>query len=352
MPVNNTKKAFRRIQVGREATAGTEVAAARVIRTLGLTWGDPGSWRNYIPAYSLGYMSKNQSAGEITRKGTVGRIETDLSFEDAPLWFNTAFENQNTGLEQTGGQADYLRTYQVNPTTGDPAPHSVTLECRFGGGGTDFDRTATMCYGTGIEISAAQNDDATKVAWDFVARTPNNNALTAALTPPATFDMIAALDWKLYINDTFGAIGTTNIATTLKSFTWKWDGGITPSLMMGDGRLDMADYRYGPRFAGLTMETELNSTLLNSATGERAKYEAGAIRYIRLEALGSQIGTGLTKRIRLDGAYIYTDNGFGNLGPESEGHDTVSLSLESVRDSDTYDVNATIVNNVGPTFLA
>ena len=351
MPVNNTKKAYRKVQVGRESTAGTEVAAARVIRVIDLTWGDPGSWRNYIPAYSLGYNVKNQSAGEITRKGTTGRIETDLSFEDAPLWFNTSFENQNTGTEQTGGQADYLRTYQVNPTTGDPAPHSVTLEMRFGGGGTDFDRTATMVYGTGIEISASQDDDATKVAWDFVGRTPNNNALTGALTPPATFDMIAALDWKLYIDNTQGGIGGTTIATTLRSFTWKWDGGIRPSLMMGDGRLDMADYKYGPRVASLEMEMELNATTLHSTNGERAKYEAGAIRYIRLEALGSQIGTGLTKRIRLDGAYIYTDNGFGNLGSESEGHDTVRLSLESVRDTDTYDVNVTVVNNVGPTFL-
>lgn len=348
MPVNNTIAQFRKVQIARESTRGTEVPAVRIMRIRSFDDGDPGSWRMWVPDYFVGRMGDVPDAGEITRKGYLGRIETALSFEDVLFPFMSGLKGGFTLplTETTGGQGDMLWAFKVQPNAADPAPYAFTMERRYSDGTNSFDRTGTFVMSNGIEISASQDDDVTKLAYDIWGRTPNNNAITASLTLPTPFDIVAALDWKLYINNTVGAIGSTNIATTLKSFTWRYNTGISGKLMMGDGRLDAADYSYSQRGATLELECEVNSAILHSTTGERAQFENGAKRYIRLEALGSQIGTGLFKRVRLDASYIYNDNGFGRLGSESEGKDTVRLSFRQVDDSDTYSQDISVVNTL------
>jgi len=342
MTVPSTIKKYRKFQVGTETVAGTEVAATRVIRALNVNWNDAGSWRKYVPMYDIGRMSLDPDVGEITRQGLLGKVETDLTFEDFLLPLLHGYKGAVTPVEQNVGEGDWLWTFKNAPTLADPAPDTFTAEFRMSNGTANYDRTTSFCVVSSIEISADQGGDASKLTYDFFGRTANGNAITGALTLPTPFDLIAALDWKLYVDPSWATLGTTQISTAMRSFTWRYNTGIMPALFIGDGRLDHADIRVQPRGAELSMEWEFGA----SADAERTAFEANSLRFIRFEAEGAQIGAGDNKRITIDGAYQYGDGGFGELGREADGNDTVPLTLRTVAESDTNDLSVAVLNSL------
>src|SRR3972149_9615574 len=103
--IANDKKPFRKFQVGAESSYGVEVAAARLLRILGITWNDAGAQQQYTPDYDIGRMSKHSDVGAVIRSGATGRIETDFSFEDVLLALKAGFMAA-TGSGKTGGQGD------------------------------------------------------------------------------------------------------------------------------------------------------------------------------------------------------------------------------------------------------
>lgn len=339
MPVTSTIKKYRKTQIGKEVTPGTEVAATRILRLLNASWNDYASWQKYVPEYDIGRLSLTPEVGEITRKGMTARFETDLTFEDIlfPLLFG--FKGGVTPTEQTVGEGDQLWTFQNAPTLADPAQESATIEQRFSNGTTHYDRTSTFMMLSQFEISADQGGDASKITMELFGRTSNDNAITGALTLPTPFDLIAALDWALYVDDTWGGLGGTQIQSAMRSFTFRYMTGLSPALYIGDGRLDMADVRLGPRGAELEMTWE-NGASMDTELG---KFESNAKRFIRLEATGDQIGAGENKRVRIDGAYQY-DN-IGEPG-EADGNDTRTLSLRTVADDDSNDLLVEVLNSL------
>src|SRR4030067_3065673 len=129
--VANAQKQFRKLQIGKETVYGTEVAATRILRILGLTWSDLASQRQYIPEYSIGRFTKRTDVGSIVRTGATVRVETDFSFEDILFPPLAGLEGGGVaGAELTVGQGDRPWTFQLDPNTGDPTPDSETIERR------------------------------------------------------------------------------------------------------------------------------------------------------------------------------------------------------------------------------
>jgi hypothetical protein len=351
-PVQSTIKAKRIFEVGAEVVAGTPVVATRIIRARNVTWGDSGSWRKYVPPYDIGRLSLRPDIGEITRKGFTGRVETDLSFEDLLLPLLAGHKGGVTPTEKTVSQNDQEWIFKHTPITGDPIPDTYTWKHRNANGAGNFDREAAFGLVTGYEISMDEGGDATLLNYDLIARTAADDASFDALTLPTPFDMLAALDWKLYIDDTWAAMdipgaaptygGGTQISSTMRSMTWRYITGISPALFVGDGRLDMATYRYGVRGVELEMEFEFNG----SADTERGKFETPAKRFIRLLGEGSRIGTGFNKTVLLQGAFDYVDQGFGELGREANGNDVVALRLQTLADDDDNDLEVRVINTL------
>ena len=351
-PVQSTITAKRIFEVGVETVAGTPVAATRIIRNRNVTWGDSGSWRKYVPPYDIGRLSLRPDIGEITRKGFTGRVETDLSFEDVLLPLLSGHKGGVTPTEKTAMQADQEWIFKHTPITGDPIPDTFTWKQRYANGAGNFDREAAFGLVTGYDISADEGGDATLLNYDLIARTAADDPSFDSLTLPTPFDMLAALDWKLYIDDSWAAMdvddglpsygGGTQISSTLRSFTWRYKGGIDPALFIGDGRLDMSTYRYGVRGVELELEFEFNG----SADTERGKFETPSKRFIRLLGEGSQIATGYNKTVLLQGAFDYVDNGFGELGRDANGNDVVALRLETLADDNVNDVEVRVINTL------
>lgn len=350
--VANAQKVFRELQIGKETGGyGVEAAATRMLRILGLTWADLGNQRQYIPDYDIGRMSKHSDVGSIVRTGITGRVETDLSFEDILFPLLAGFLGGVTGAEITATQGDILRIFKLDPNTGDPTPDSYTMEFQLSDGTTNWPRTAPGILVRQIEISAAQDGDVSKLAYDIWGTAPNSNTL-AALTPPAPFTRLPVLNWRLFLDDSWAAMdilgaapsygGGAQISTTMKSFTWRYVGGIEPALYIGDGGTDPSGFRFTRRGVELEMELEWNATL----AAERTKAEASAKRYVRLLGEGARIGTGYNKTVLLQGSFLYPDGGFGEVGREADGTEVVTVRLETVADDDTEDTEVRIINTL------
>lgn len=351
--VANALRQFRKLQIGKETTYGTEVAATRVLRIIDLNWADQGNLRTYTPDYSIGRLTRRTDVPTVTRTGLIGSsYGTDFSFEDILFPLLAGFKGGVTaGAEITASQGDRPWVFQLDPNTGDPTPDSYTIERRVSNGATNWDRTALGALVESFEISADQGGDVTKLTVNFWSRAPNGNAI-ASLSLPTPFTPLAALGWKLYINDTWAAMdvagsapsrgGGTLIATTMKSFTYRYHTGIAPALFIGDGRTDPSKHRFLPRGAEIEASVEYNATV----DAERVFAAAGSKRYVRLLGEGAQIGTGFNKTIKLQGAFVYPDGGFGSVGSESDGAETISLKLESLPDDDTEDTEIEVINTL------
>lgn len=348
--VGNTAKQFRKLQIGKESTYGTEVAATRILRVIDLEWNDLASQRIYVPAYTIGRMSTHTDLGSVLRTGLTGRIETDFSFEDFLFFVLAGYKGAVVSVEKTATQGDREWIFKHSPTVFDPTPDSYTLEFRMTGA-ANFDRTVPGVLIQEIQLSFDQGGDVVKCSGSFWGRAANSNAITA-LTLPTPFTQLSTLGWKLYIDDTWTAMnvagvapsygGGTQIATTVRRVTWTYRGGIDPALYIGDGRTDPSKHRPMPRGAELELECEFNSSL----NTERTKAETPAKRFVRLLGEGARIGTGFNRTVLIQGCFQYLDGGFGPIGPDADGYDTVTLRLATTADDDVNDHEVRVINTL------
>lgn len=351
--VANALRQFRKLQIGKETTYGTEVAATRVLRIIDLNWADQGNLRTYTPDYSIGRLTRRTDVPTVTRTGLIGSsYSTDFSFEDILFPLLSGFKGGVTaGAELTASQGDRPWVFQLDPNTGDPTPDSYTMERRVSNGSTNWDRTALGVIVESFEISADQDGDVTKLTVNFWSRAPNSNAI-ATLSLQTPFTPLSSLGWKLYIDNSWAAMdiagaapsrgGGTIIATTMKNFTYRYFGGLVPALFIGDGRTDPSKHRFLPRGSEIEATFEYNAAV----DAERVFAAAGTKRYVRLLGEDGQIGTGFNKTIKLQGAFVYPDGGFGSVGSSANGAETISIKMESLPDDDTESDEIEVINTL------
>lgn len=129
---------------------------------------------------------------------------------------------------------------------------------------------------------------------------------------------------KLYIDAVGGAIGTTQKSSTFLGFELElntgWKGQPT-----GDGRLDYSFIKVTKPSWTLKVTFEHDGT----ATAEKAFWEAGTARLVRLKFEGSALATAGTtytyKTLIVDVPGVYTD--FSSL-ENDDGNDTISATLK------------------------
>lgn len=340
-------------QLGKEVTYGSAVAQTRRFRAFELHWNDLAGQRSYVPPYRIGRMGKVTDTPTITRTGLAdSSFVTDLSFEDV-LWPLLNFKGGVVAsAEKTVGQNDREWIFQNDPNTADPLPDAYTLARRFSDGTTNWDRTVPGVIVSGFEISADGDGDVMKMTVNFWGRASTTTAITGGLSLSTPFNKVPALKATIGINDTWAAmdvlgaaptygVGTT-ISTTIKSFTYRMDTGLSPALFIGDGRTDPAKHRPGPRGAELEFNAEFNANVNTEIT----KAETGAKRYIRLLIEGDRIGTGYNRTLLIQGAYVVPDGGMGEDGGESDGAHTKTLRYVSLPDDDTEFDEFRVINTL------
>lgn len=394
-------KALSRIQLGKEATAGTKVNATTL-------WRGEGTLKDDLlvvnPVEDIGIAIDTDRAYIPFKGGTLTLQSTPATFEQVGYLCAMGIKNVSTGSSDSTGSG-YVYTYPLPTSTknsvqsysieaGDDrqaefAQYGVVSNIKLSGkykeavmmSGTVLTRTVSPNSYTAATISSTSTVSLKDTAGGFTFSTGQRveitgstdtgndkiysivTASTAALTfstdttittfsSGSTITMeqtfttvsIPAIEeilfdkGKLYIDEVGGTIGTSQKSNTFLSFDLDLQTGWKGQLT-GDGRLDFSFAKYTKATGTLRVTFEHEGT----AVAEKAKWRAKTPRLIRVKVEGGALtvaGSVYTyKTLIIDLAGVWTE--FTAL-ENDDGNDTVTGTLKFGYDS-TYASSGQIV---------
>jgi hypothetical protein len=302
-------------QLGRETTPGTAVPqTTRWVGQTNVTPEEPKFWSRT----QSGVMFPRSQRGTIAQRSSRVRFEGDLTFEQPLYVWNMGLAALTT---PTGAGAD--RTWQFTPSVTAPTLNTFTLGYRKSDGTTNWDERIAYLFAESWEISANIGENA-KITADLVGRPVElATAITGAIAVP-TVNYVPSSLFKLYINDTFGTLGTTQKTCTIVSFRLTYTTPFQAKFYL-DGRADLSFCGHGLKDADYSLEIVAEYTADMLAEQQKADDNPGALRYIRLEAVGATLGAS-NYEIEIDGAFEYEQGGF-DVDGDRDGNGTVTLRL-------------------------
>jgi len=282
-------------QAGIESTRGTAVAATRKV------------YAQIEPSYSRALMDFQDTSGTWfgRRRAAYGREKISFSasdvatYEDAAWWLKMAVDGTVTGSADAGTPIAY--TYQFTPSPTADNLKAMTLE--FGESGNQYESDQVMVNSLTLRMDSDNDSEPTwMIEADLMGRTWVDSTFTAALSDRAT-EPILARGTKLYIDDSGGTIGTTQVTGKLISASYTINNNLHYKAFAEDTR------GYAPNKVGrgaLTADAEI--TFEFAEDGEFGNYRnetsdtAPVLRLVRLQREGSQIhgSSVVNKTFRLD----------------------------------------------------
>jgi hypothetical protein len=224
-----------------------------------------------------------------------------------PLLFSSCLNGNVTAVEVTTAAGDYLWTF-TGPQTGAEDLDTFTLEI-----GADDPAAPTVgseiayCLIPQMTITGDCVSGEVHVSATFDGAEVVPTTITAGLSAAAAEFCVGRLS-RIYINDTWAALGTTPLANALVNWSVTINGGAHHKFWGGTTRTPNG-HQQGEIFGTASFTFERNAAV----RVEMAKYRAGAAtytqddRYISVQVTGSQIGAGTNHTLRLDMAGYWTD---------------------------------------------
>lgn len=324
---------LRKIQLGREATPGTPVAATTLWRGVGTIKDD----REIIfPEEDVGIIGGTDRSALISQMGSLTFDSVGATFEQLPHLFEAGVKTV-TGV-QDGTGSDYIYTYDA-PDTAQNTIKTYTIE------GGDDQQAEEFDYAFIQKLAiTGEGKGQLMCSADWVGREVTNTSFTGAISIPTVEDIIFN-SGLLYIDDSGGTVGTTQQSGLLRAMSLDWTTGLIP-YWTTDGTLDFNSHK----LAGKTEEILLSLTYehIAAAVTEKANYRSKTPRLIQLKFEGSGVATpGTTysyKTLILNFAGIYED--WDKLG-EIDGNDVVEITFRArYIPTDSLKAQAIIVNEL------
>jgi hypothetical protein len=322
-------KALQKVQLGRETTAGTAVAASTRWRGQGALEDQ----RETVFAEEDVGLLIGTDRTYVPRLGGAISMTGDASFEQLPHIFEAGIATATPAADGAG--SGYVYTYPI-PTTQGGTIKSYTIE----GGDNEGAEEMEFCFVDNFTISGAAGE-AFQVSAEWMGRQVTPTTFTAAATAsiPTVEEMLVSKT-KLYIDAATGTAGTTQVSNTLLNVNLSVDTGQQP-VYTADGELYFSFVKQVAPEIVLTLTYEHNS----SAVAEKVAYRAETARQIRLLCEGSDLTTAgdysaKTMIIDLVGKY----ESFGSL-EDADGNDTVSCTFRGRYNSDADTAGQFIIVN-------
>lgn len=323
---------LRKVQLGREATPGTPVAATTIWRGIGVL---DDQLEVKFPAEDVGIIGGTTRSYISKLAGAINMDSIEATFEQLPHILEAGVKAVGTGVADGVGSG---KIYEYPfPVTALNAIKTYTIE------GGDNQQAERMEYSfvSGFKLTGAPGE-AYMMGAEWIGRQVANNAFTGSVPIP-TVEEILFTKSKLYIDASGGTIGTTLVSDTLLGAELDVKTGIVPHFT-ANGQLYFGVHAF-------TMpEITLKLTYLHnaSAVAEKTAWRSRSVRLVRLLAEGSALttpGTAYTyKTLKLDLAGVYED--FEPLG-EQDGNDVLSCTLRARYSSaDALYAVATVVNEL------
>jgi hypothetical protein len=288
-----------KIQLGRESTAGSAVAATAIWRGAGGALQD---------TRTIEMVDELIGIAMPTTRNYTGQLAGALSMAETPATFEQLIHILEAGIKTVGtGAADGVGTgkiyaYPVGMTSVNTLK-TYTIET----GDNQQAEEMEYCFVEKFTLTG-ERGQAVMVSADWVGRQVTNASFTGALSAPTVEDIITGKG-QFYIDAVSGTVGTTAITGTLLGWelavTTGWRGKWTV-----DTGYQYFSFHYFDRDsfeATLSMTFEHNA----SAVAQKALFRSNSPRLFRINIPGSALTTGgtlyQTKLFRIDAAATYTE---------------------------------------------
>jgi hypothetical protein len=311
-------KTLRKIQLGREGTAGTAVPATTIYRGPALMPIDDQT--KVMPEENIGFSSP------VTRQYTPKKLAS-MAFPATPATFQQIQHWLEAGVKTVTPAADGVGTGYVNdyplPTGDVNATKTYTIE----GGDNKVAEEMEYAFVVDWELSGKKNES-WMISGNWQGRQSTVSSFTGALSVPAVSEMLFNKS-KIYIDDVGGTIGSTQLANSWIDAKLKVTTGLKAQFS-GDGNL----YFSFMDFIGAKATLELSFLHNASVAAERVKWRSDTPRQIRMLIEGKTLGTAGTyskETFRIDAAGLYTS--FGPPNDEDEGSNMNKVVFECAYDA-------------------
>lgn len=317
---------YNKVQLGRETTSGTAVAADIIWRG---PFGDVEDARTRtIVEEQVGLLVPAERSYDAQIAAMISFPETEFTYEQAPHIFEAGI-----GAAATGGTTGaYTYTYAFPTGTTPNTLRTYTIEA---GNAivTDDIREVEYCFVESFTLSGTQGE-AWKIAANWRGRQVSETTFTSALSLAAVEEALFS-NTSLYIDATGGTIGTTQETGVLVAASFDVTTGVVP-VFVGDGQLYFSAHKFIRPTVNFTLTLELENDS-DTVYTERGIYESDAVRLIRLDCPGAS-----NRNLRIDGAYKYDQIG---TYQDANGNTHVQLSGHAVYSSTDSLFWQTVITN-------
>jgi len=325
-------KALRKIEIGRETTAGTPAAPTTIWRGMGTI---EDSLELVFPEEDVGYLSGIDRTYIPQVEATLEMEEVEATFEQLPHILEAGVQTDSPSQNGTG--SGYIYTYTF-PTTAANTLKTYTIA------GGDNQQAEYFAYGfvESFTLSGASGE-AVMMSATWKGRQVATTTFTTTATIP-TVEVMLFNKSNLYIDTTGGTIGGTVKSNTLLGFNLDVDTG-WQAVYAGDGQLYFSFSKSTQPEVTLDVTFEHDGT----AVAEIAAWRAETARKIRVKVTGSGLttvggGTYTTKQMWIDLAGKW--DSFEKIG-EQDGNDVVTGTFRARYDSTaTLFAAITVINEL------
>lgn len=273
-------KALKKIQMGKESSAGTEVNSTFIWRGLG---GGVDSRTVVFPEEEVGYLPGLDRSYAPALLAEIEFAETEATYEQLPYILEAGVAAEVVTAD-TG--SSYIYQY-LWPTTSQNTINTYTLEW----GDDNQEYQTTYGFVKDFTLSGA-GGESMMIAANWVGRAAATGTYTAALAPVSVEEILFSKG-TIDIDDTGTYPATTNKASTLLSMELAVTTGFQ-EFYTADGQLYFTAHKQVMPEALLTITFEHDAT----AAAEYAKFQADTTRNIRLEWTGSALAGGTAYTVK------------------------------------------------------
>lgn len=316
-------KALRRLQFGRESTAGSAVAATTVWRGEGVL--EDTRLVNF-PVEDIGIIPATTRSYQPLYGGQIALSPTPATFEQFPHLLEMGIATVTPTSDSTGSGWLYSYTPPVTtpmyltPSTSSAPIKSYTIE------GGDNEEAERMEFSFVQDITLDfKAGEAVMMSATVLGRQVSLNAFTSstAATVPTVSEILTSKG-KFYVDSTTATIGTTQITNEILSGSLKITTGVK-GIPTADGSLFFSFVK------GVRPEIVLTLTFEHStfAIAEKVFWRAGTPRQYRMLFEGPALtGAGVYtyKTLRVDMAGTYEK--FSAL-EDDDGDDTITVTMRA-----------------------
>jgi len=318
------------IQVGKESTDGTAVAATRRVLTRSGTFRHLQTQEMFEGQLS-GVLSRSATSPVITREASQLEISTDLDFNQVLLPLLSGVQGGVTPSTPGTGEA---RLWTFAPSQTAPSVDPYTIEMVVDSGAAKQEIEAPFGVTTSFEITGGV-DALPQITWSMDARKSVQSTYTSGIALPAVA-FAANLRWQMSLDTTWANVGNTTISGQIYGFTLGQSAFVMPQYYLQNrSDLDFAGVEPQTRTTDLVIQATFDTGGSNLYETELAAKALGSKRFIELKLQGDAFGSpdaSLNHEIKVRGSFVHADDSMQDLGADRDGNSVVSLHLVSQYD--------------------